>query len=70
MIFVTISRDRNCGYCEAAHIACCRMLGVDPNVLKTLVEDVEHLPDLGLRDMIQFCRKCARDPQSVTASDL
>src|ERR1700745_1936235 len=29
MIFVAISHDRNCKYCEAAHLACCRMLGVD-----------------------------------------
>jgi alkylhydroperoxidase family enzyme len=25
MIFVAISRERNCRYCLAAHIACCRM---------------------------------------------
>ncbi len=27
MIFAAISKDRNCHYCAAAHIACCRMLG-------------------------------------------
>lgn len=27
MIFVAISRERNCQYCEAVHLACCRMLG-------------------------------------------
>ena len=29
MIFVAISKDRECRYCTAAHIACCRMLGVE-----------------------------------------
>jgi len=30
MMFVAISKDRACVYCTAAHIACCRMLGVKP----------------------------------------
>src|SRR5690349_7917001 len=33
MIFAAISKDRNCHYCAAAHIACCRMLGVRPELL-------------------------------------
>src|SRR5690349_19458861 len=28
LMFVAISKDRECRYCQAAHIACCRMLGV------------------------------------------
>ena len=30
IMFVAISHDRSCRYCRAAHIACCRMLKVDP----------------------------------------
>src|SRR5690349_21474900 len=33
MIFVAISLDRKCRYCSAAHLACCRMLGVTPGNL-------------------------------------
>ena len=29
MLIAAISHDRACLYCEAAHLACCRMLGVD-----------------------------------------
>ena len=28
MVFVALSKDRGCRCCTAAHIACCRMLGV------------------------------------------
>lgn len=69
LIFVAISKDRNCRYCEAAHIACCRMLGVEPGSIEHIVRDVNALPDVGLRDMILFAQKCARDPQSLTNSD-
>src|SRR5204863_99592 len=27
VVFVAISKDRQCQYCAAAHLACCRMLG-------------------------------------------
>ena len=69
MMFVAISKDRGCRYCTAAHIACCRMLGVDPDTLNHLVEDVTTLDDPRIRDIILFAVKCARDPQSLTDRD-
>lgn len=69
MIFVAISHDRNCHYCEAAHIACCRMLGVEPGMIERLVRDVTVIPDPVLRDMVRFSLKCARDPQSLETAD-
>jgi len=66
MIFVAISKERNCHYCFAAHVACCRMLGVD---IEQLVNDVQNVTDPVLRDMILFAMKCARDPQSLTVGD-
>lgn len=66
MIFVAISKDRNCRYCYAAHLACCRMLGVE---VEHLVRDVNLVPDPALRAMILFALKCAREPQSLTSSD-
>ncbi len=45
MMFVAISRDRDCRYCTAAHFACCRMLGVKPEMLSQLVDDVAGLDD-------------------------
>ena len=69
MLFVAISHDRNCRYCEAAHIACCRMLGGDQELLDALVYDIESLPDHKTRDMILFGLKCSRNPQSLTTAD-
>lgn len=69
MMFVAISKDRNCQYCRAAHIACCRMLGVKPELLESLVRNIESMPDLKIRDMILFALKCSRDPQSLTKGD-
>ena len=69
MMFVAISKDRGCRYCTAAHIACCRMLGVTPQMLEGLVRDVNDLPDARLRDMMLFALKCSRTPQSITEGD-
>src|SRR6476646_59714 len=43
MMFVAISQARRCNYCEAAHFACCRMLGVDAKTLQILVANVADL---------------------------
>lgn len=69
MIFVAISSDRGCQYCEAAHIACCRMLGIDPGMIQQMVRDVATIPDPVLRDMVAFAVKCARDPKSLDTAD-
>ena len=69
MMFVAISMDRECRYCTAAHIACCRMLGVTPDVLEDLVRDVNGLSDPKVRDMVVFALKCSRNPQSLTEAD-
>ena len=69
MIFVAISKDRGCRYCTAAHIACCRMLGVKPGILEQLVSDVKGIPDIKVRDMILFALKCSKNPQSLQDND-
>jgi uncharacterized peroxidase-related enzyme len=66
IVFVAISRERNCRYCLAAHIACCRMLGVD---VEQYVDNWQGIPDPVLRDMILFALKAARDPQKLAAED-
>jgi uncharacterized peroxidase-related enzyme len=69
MMFAAISRDRQCGYCEAAHLACCRMLGVDHGTLQQLVANLEGISPEKARDIILFGVKCARDPQSLEEAD-
>jgi uncharacterized peroxidase-related enzyme len=69
MLFAAISKDRICHYCAAAHIACCRMLGVKPALLDDLVRDVNSISDPKLRDMILFGLKCSREPQKLSEAD-
>ena len=69
MLFVVISKQRNCRYCEAAHLACCRMLGVDAATLDTLVNRLEDISPLKARQILEFGLKCARDPQSLGPPD-
>src|SRR5689334_25403535 len=69
MMFVAISSERNCGYCAAAHTACCQMLKVDPEWLELAAGDATAIPDAKLRDMLLFALRCARDPQSLAAGD-
>lgn len=45
------------------------MLGVKPELLESLVQVVNSIPDLKLRDTIQFTLKCARNPKSLTEED-
>jgi uncharacterized peroxidase-related enzyme len=70
MMFVAISRARKCRYCEAAHFACCRMFGVDAELLQTLVSKVTDMEPPKVRDVILFGLKCATDPQSVGDADV
>ena len=69
MLFAAISKDRNCQYCAAAHMACCRMLGVRGLLLDDLVRDVNSISDHKLRDMILFGLKCSREPQTISEAD-
>src|SRR4030095_13658461 len=69
LLFVAISKDRNCHYCTAAHIACCRMLGVKPTLLDDLVRDVNSISDPKGRNTILFGLKCSREPQKLSEAD-
>ena len=69
MLFSAISKDRACRYCEAAHLACCRMLGVDTATLEQLVTNLDSVTPEKARDIILFGVKCARDPQSLETAD-
>jgi uncharacterized peroxidase-related enzyme len=69
MVFAAISADRKCLYCEAAHLACCRMLGVDDETLGKLSTNVDGIDPAKARDIVRFGVKCARDPQSLSRDD-
>jgi uncharacterized peroxidase-related enzyme len=69
MIFVAISAARNCNYCEAAHLAFCNLLDVEPHNLRVLTENIDALRPERTRDIIRFSVKCALEPRSVELSD-
>lgn len=69
MLVAAISHDRKCIYCEAAHLACCRSLGVDIVILQALVENLKELTPEKVRDIILFGVKCARNPQGMAQED-
>ena len=69
MMFVAISQSRECRYCEAAHLACCRMLGIELSQIEKLVSNVADISPPKARDIILFGLKCARNPQSLTDGD-
>jgi uncharacterized peroxidase-related enzyme len=69
MMFVAISRARQCRYCEAAHLACCRMLGIEPRELEVLISNPTELSPAKVRDIILFGLKCAGAPQSLAEAD-
>ncbi len=69
MAFVAISKDRGCRYCTAAHIACCRMLGVKPDMLDSLITDPNGIADVKIRDVILFAVKCSKNPQGLLDRD-
>ena len=69
MLFVAISHDRKCRYCQAAHVACCRMLGLDAETVETVMQDLGGLEPVTTRAILLFGLKCARDPQSLDDGD-
>ncbi len=69
IIFVAISKERQCRYCAAAHLACCRMLGVKPEILEQLDRGVDEISDAELRDMVLFAVKCSKNPQGLLDHD-
>ena len=69
MLFVAISQARNCRYCEAAHLAICRLFGLEKETLETLTRDLNALKPGRTRDVIKFGLKAALEPQGVTQED-
>lgn len=69
MMFVAISTDRHCGYCEAAHVACCKMLGVDSATIEALINDIDSVHPDRINEIVKFALQCSRDPQGLTDAD-
>ena len=69
MIFVAISAAKNCSYCEAAHLAFCRILKVDPETCDNLVNNLDAIRPERTREILLFSVKVGTNPQSLTDAD-
>ena len=69
MIFFTIAESKNAQYCIASNELTCRTLGIDGAMISTLVEDIDHVNPIRIREIIKFALKVARDPQGLVAED-
>src|SRR6266403_5621216 len=61
MIFVAISVAKKCAYCEAAHLAFCRILKVDRETCTNLVSNLNALRPEQTRDIVKFAVKVGVD---------
>lgn len=69
MIFVAIANARKCNYCGAAHLAFCKVLGVDEETRNTLVNALDTLVPKRTQDIIKFATKVATDPINLVDKD-
>jgi uncharacterized peroxidase-related enzyme len=69
MILFTIAEVSNCRYCSAGHELTCRMLGIDEETLKALIEDLDNVSPQRTRAIIEFAIKASHDPQGLVAQD-
>src|SRR6202030_3086853 len=69
MMFVAISAAKKCVYCEAAHLAFCRILKVDAETCNNLVNNLDALRPDRTREIIRFSVKAGTEPKSLTDAD-
>jgi uncharacterized peroxidase-related enzyme len=69
MIFVAISNARKCQYCEVAHLAMCKMLGLSKESRDLLVTDIDSISPELTKEIIHFALKCALSPTELKDDD-
>lgn len=69
MMFVAISRNNKCRYCEAAHLALCKMVGVDAQVRNDLINHLDRLEPARSRVLVQFGIKASLRPVNLVEGD-
>lgn len=69
MIFVAISHENDCSYCESAHLAFCKNLGVDRATRETLLGNLAQIKPERTRFIIEFAVDAAKRPNIITAAD-
>ena len=60
---------QGCKYCEAAHLAFCSLLSVQPEDMAALTENIDALRPGRTKDIIRFSVTCALQPRTLEQSD-
>lgn len=69
VVFLTITREYNCGYCVAAHTAFSQMGGVDGEVIQQLREG-EPLSDPALNELQNFTARLVQTGCNISEQDI
>jgi alkylhydroperoxidase family enzyme len=69
MINYTIATKSDCTYCAAGNELSCRTLGVDPDTLDKLINDLSNVNPERVRVIIDFSWKVAKHAQELTLED-
>lgn len=69
LIFLAVAADRECEYCAEAHAACCRMLGIEEELIEAVRRGLNgDLPE-DVHEILLFAIKCAAAPEELTNAD-
>lgn len=69
MIFVAISHENDCHYCESAHLAFCKNLGIDRATRDALLGNIDTIKPERTKFIIEFSVRAAKRPNIITAED-
>jgi uncharacterized peroxidase-related enzyme len=69
MIGYTVAEYANCEYCSVNNELLCRTLGIDESTLAQVARDLGNVNPERVREIIQFCIKMSKNPQSMTNND-
>ncbi|PHI19712.1 peroxidase [Lewinellaceae bacterium SD302] len=70
LIAAFVSATNSCQYCHGIHAAVAQRFGTDPDLVQSLVDDLDGAPiDNKLRAVLHFARKLTLTPAKIVAAD-
>ena len=69
LVFVAVSNENNCRYCTDIHSALCKMIQVDDDSLKKVLEKAKDLNPRRVKLAIDFAIKVGANVSSITSDD-
>lgn len=70
LIAAYVSGLNACTYCHTTHVAVAAACGVEPDLVKALVTDIESAPiEARMKPILRYARKLTQSPARMTAAD-